>query len=241
MSYSKFRSLKNGYKTLKAKDIGGYAKVEYSLIEDERLRPSFKLVYAYLRSYMNLKTQVSSVSISLLMKKTGYSNGTINEAIKSLKRHGIIDVEKRASKVRDDAYSVYRFKINDERFAMISNIFLDSSKLTSKEKEFIILIFPYILENDTIGSVFEPVTLTSLAKKIGLTRATVSDRIESLKLKNLLFDYYSRNGGREHYTFVGYELNMKEIMLDNTNQIIKERNELYEIVRENGITYETKC
>lgn len=236
-----FRTLKNGYKTYNASEIGPHAQVHYSIIQDEKLRPSFKLVYAYLRSYMNLKTKTSSVSIHVLIKKTGYSNGTISNAISALAKKNIISIEKRKSKVRDDAYNIYRFNVDDKLFAMISNTFLDSQLLSSKEKEFILLLFPWILENDTIGSIEKPANMTLLSSYSGLTRTTVGDRLDTLKRKNLLFDYYSRNGNRESFTFVGYEFNMKAIMLDNSNELIKERNQLYEVIRENGITYETKC
>lgn len=231
-----------GYKTLTSKHIGRYAHVGYDLIKNTDLLPSYKLIYAYLRGYMHYQKKTTLMSLEMLSKKTSYSTRTIKNAIAKLVENDYLTVEqKKVSKDYNSTYmSLYSFKNDDPMFAMISNVFLESKLLSSKEKEFIILIFPYILPNDTIGSLEDPADTLWISNKTGLHRNTVIQRITSLRNKKLLSNHSTRYGYGEEKVKVGFYINLKKIMIDNANSIIEERNDLLTIVQDFGIKYEIK-
>lgn len=163
--------------------------------------------------------------------KTGYSNDTIDRAIKALKNAGVIEVERRRKVTKDNVttYNVYRFpKLEGDMFAMISFYFLESDLLTTKEKEFILLIFPKILTNDCIGSIENPMFVPQIAEYTEMSRPTVKQRIKSLEKKGLVRENWSRISGSHIPEMVGYEFDMKQIMLNATKNLMQERNELME-------------
>ncbi len=228
------RKYNDGYKTLTSAEIGQHSQVVYSLIKSDLL-PSHKLVYAYLRSYMNGKTGTSTVSLDTLASKIGYSRQTIFTAIKTLEERDYIFTETKRKKCGvankyATTYNVYSFPKKDEMFAMISFYFLASSIIDTKEKEFILLLFPYILGNDTIGSLDSPVFTGELTQLTRLTTHTVLKRVNSLMGKKLLTYHSTRYSNTEEPAPVGYKFDMRSIMLDANHNLIIENNELREAV-----------
>lgn len=231
-------SANSGYKTLKSKDIGPYLTIEYDLIKSEKIKPSTKLVYAFLKSYMSRATRIAVVSMNKLVIETGYSKTTINQAIRSLHANGAIDIRKRMSMSgpgRD--FNEYEFKLEGNMFAMITMMFLESRLLSIKEKEFIISVFPYILGNDTLGSIENPATISSIAKSVHMTYNTVGSRIDSLKKKGLIRDHYTKYGTHGRDRYVGFKLDMFSIMIDNMDAVLEDRARLRDILTEKGLRY----
>lgn len=226
----------SGYKTLSAKEVGWHARVSYNIINHEHLPPSCKLIYAFLLSYKKIDSDDAIVSYDLLRKKTGYSFQTLRESINMLEHYEFIKIRKRINGA--DArkiYNIYTFLKIDKDFAQITHKFLESTLLSTKEKEFILLIFPFLLPNDALGSLKEPANYSWLGMQIGLDRVTVSKRIRSLKKKMLVKDYYSRYGNNEEYEIVGWKFDMDAIMLDAQQNIVKERNEYYYTCKDYGL------
>lgn len=239
---NKMKPYNNGYKTLKAKDIGRHSQVGYDLIYNLDVKPSYKLIYAYLRGYMHADTQTTIMSIADLQVKTKYSTRTIQDGINCLIDVGYIVVNKRRESYDESGsyINVYSFPHEDHMFGMFSTVFLESKLLTPKEKELVILIFPYILGGDFIGSLEDPADYAWIAKRVGLHRDTVASRIRGLKQKNLMFERYARYGYGQKQVKVGFYIELKTIMIDNSNSLMQERNNFLRTVQDSGITYHLK-
>lgn len=226
-----------GYKTKKAKEIGAFVGVEGKLIENRNILPSHKVVYAYLKAHMNINTKQTCISIDTLTKKTCYSRRTIVNAIAELSKQGVIVISKRSSEMRPGhlEHNVYEFPLKGNAFYMITLFFLSSQILSVKEKEFLLLLFPYILGNDTIGAVGKPATISVIAKMIGLTYITVSKRIEGLRQKQLISEHYTRINMYNDKEFVGYRIDMRTIMIDNADNILRESMRIRTIAEDYGL------
>jgi hypothetical protein len=226
-----------GYKVLDSSDIGPYVKVEYDLIQNKDLPTPAKLVYAFLKTYENRADHTAVVSMDTLVRKSGYSKATINKSIRELESSGVISTKRMSNKKAGRGYNKYTLNINGGMFAMMTLVFVESKNLTCKEKEFILLVFPYILDNDTIGSLDNPYDPGVIAEKTGLSTRVVVERIKDLKLKNLIKDHYTKTGTHGRSFFVGYKFNMFDIMLSNTASIKEERDRFRSILEEKGLRY----
>jgi len=233
---SELKKYDDGYKTLHARDIGKHVQVEYPIIKNNKLLPSAKLVYAFIRLYMIRQTRKAYVSMRVLRKKTGYAYDTINKSIQKLLEHGYLVVEQEKLE-RDNRFvqNIYYFITDDEQFAQITNFFLESTLLSTREKEFILLLFPFLLPNDRVGSLSNIVDYPTLAGMTGLSINTVRSRMKSLRSKGLVEDAYARISGNHEERCVGWAFDMKAIMLDATINIAEERKMYYYRLKEYGL------
>lgn len=221
--------LNRGYKTLKAKEVGPHVKVGYDLIKSKDISPTAKIVYAYLKSFENKNTHTAIASMDLLVKKSGYHKSSIVKSLKILEEYGVIEVcKKSSSKHNGRFYNTYRFKIGDDMFAMITITFIESTILSRKEKEFLVMILPILLKNNTIGSLEKPATVLSISKDIGLTYRITKDRIDSLTKKGLITEWFTKKNTAGVSYYVGFHIEMTKIMLDALHVIREERNKYKE-------------
>lgn len=225
-----------GYKTMNGSDVGQHCRVGYSIIQSSKLKPSHKLIYAFILSYKRSNTNESIVTYQTLRDKTGYSYDTLRDSVQKLVDAGFIAVTKRSARGDNHhSYNIYSFLKIDEWFAQITHVFLESTIITVKEKEFILLIFPFLLPNNAIGSLNNPATNAWISEKTGLDRGTVRKRLEGLKEKQLAEEHFARYGPSYKEKNVGWKFNMDVIMLDAKQNVVKERNEYYYTCKDYGL------
>lgn len=232
----KYIEANRGYKTLTSNETGNSVNVGYDLIQNPGMSPSSKLIYAYLKSHEIKSSKTATVSMDTLSSKSGYAKHTVQAALSDLEAAGaIVTIRRESKRTKGRFYNEYKLNIDGDMFAMITMYFLESSLLTRKEKEFILLIFPLILGNDTIGSIKNPASFSFLSEQTGLTQKTISRRIHSLKDKGLVWDHYTKPGTHGRSFLVGYKFDMRTIMLNNNANIIQERNIQMKKLIENDI------
>lgn len=120
------------------------------------------LVYAYLRSYMNSKTNTCYPSMSLLSRDTELDCRTINKSIKSLIAQNLITVHLEGKK------KIYTFTdVSLKSFEPFSYEFLSSLAISARLKGYWILLQQYTFKDDGSGyakTTYTDVELSSLLK-----------------------------------------------------------------------------
>ena len=90
-----------------------FTMVENSVIEDERLLPSEKLVYVVLSKFASQERSCFP-SLSTLSKLSGYSKSTVVRAIKRLSSLGYLTKERRKDEVRGNISTFYTLTLPEE-------------------------------------------------------------------------------------------------------------------------------
>ena len=183
--------------------------IEDKLLKNKSILPSYKLIYLYLQSLANFKTKTTNMSFNDLTGKMPYTRTTIMKAVASLEKNKAINICKPIS-----GSHIYDFKKPTEACQVATFSFINSKKLSVKEKEFLLLILPYVSNVWTIGEYMSPATIPVIAKLTGLTYTTTKKRIDSLEAKGLIsktFFIINMYGDEE---FCGYRFDLEAIMLD---------------------------
>ncbi len=90
-----------------------FTMVENSMIEDERLLPSEKLVYVVLSKFASQERSCFP-SLSTISKLSGYSKSTVVRAIKRLSSLGYLTKERRRDEVRGNISTFYTLTLPEE-------------------------------------------------------------------------------------------------------------------------------
>ena len=90
-----------------------FTMVENSVIEDERLLPSEKLVYVVLSKFASQERSCFP-SLSTLSKLSGYSKSTVVRAINRLSYLGYLTKERRKDEVRGNISTFYTLTLPEE-------------------------------------------------------------------------------------------------------------------------------
>ena len=90
-----------------------FTMVENSVIEDERLLPSEKLVYVVLSKFASQERSCFP-SLSTLSKLSGYSKSTVVRAINRLSSLGYLTKERRKDEVRGNISTFYTLTLPEE-------------------------------------------------------------------------------------------------------------------------------
>lgn len=244
---TKLRKYNNGFKTLKG--IGQHYQIDSQVFKNH-LSMSTRLIYAFIRSYYWSETKVANVSFKKLSSNSGYSENTVRKAIAELASNHLIYVEKKTYRNENGGITTF----NSYSFPVITNYeritynFLHFSSLDNKDKEFIIMLLPYLLPNDCIGSIQSPANhkwiMECSKEQIGkpLSRTTVQRRLKSLKSKALIQDHYSETFYMTEPIWTGYKFDMFKIMgLDPVEVETKNVNSFEELYVNNSIKPEENC
>jgi predicted transcriptional regulator len=202
-----------GFKTLK--DIGQHIQIPETLF-NHLSKLSTKLIYGYLRSYLNGKNGKASVSIKKIAERSGYGDNKVSDAIATLSGDGLINI---IEIPRRNGFPFYEYTFAPHtKFERITNYFLDHPLLTLKEKEFIFSLSLKILPNDCIGSLENPVNAEKITEWINydldseISLSTVKRRLSSLTRKGFVKKKDSRISGGYDPEWTGYEFDMFAIM-----------------------------
>ncbi|MBL7968431.1 MAG: helix-turn-helix domain-containing protein [Prolixibacteraceae bacterium] len=225
------RKYNDGFKT--QNNIGPYVQIGH-IVYKTSLSLSTKLIYAYLKSFMDNKSGKAKVSYETLAKFSGYSDRKLRNSITTLENDGIITIKKRSLKLRNGVYSTfneYSF-MEDDRYERVTKGFLENKIMDNKDKEFVLGLILHLLPNDCIGSLERP-AYHSLIKKwledqsgSPMSESTLKRRLKSLKSKKLIIDHDSRYFERNDYVWTGYKFNMFKIMNITYNGLPKYKNDL---------------
>ncbi|MBW8330391.1 MAG: helix-turn-helix domain-containing protein [Prolixibacteraceae bacterium] len=206
-----------GFKT--KRNIGRFVQIDHSIYKAS-LSLSTKLIYAYLKSYMNIASGRTVISFEKLVKATGYGDRKLRNSINTLESEGIISIQKHYKKLESGVFScfhAYSFK-KDKHFERVTHSFLENELMDNKDKEFIFVLLFYILPNDCIGSVENPafhrLIMSWIYDQTGsaLSLSSTKRRLSSLKEKGIIVDKYSRSFDFPEDSWTGYKFNMSKIM-----------------------------
>lgn len=231
------------FRKIPDKLIGQHVKLLNAFIFDKGINPTEKLIYSFLLSRINWKTGVTQIPTENIKSVLGYSRPTIIKAINGLYEKGWLKITRlRLSKEYARNYANrYEFpkqpKGNISNYARLTKFFLDDPNLTHMEKEFILLIFPYLNSDGEIGSIDNPMSTRVIGRLIGVSNVTVHNRIHDLKDKGLLETVYECLDWTDKETIVGYVLDITTIMLRSIEHL---QQELARLLEERRIHRRTK-
>ena len=199
------------FKEHKDKEIGWHGKVKMKILkyDNKKLLPSAKVIYAYISMYADAKTKESIVSAEEMEKYLGYSDNTIRAAIEKLEDYGFLIRE--SSSGQKSKFSGIRTPIKHyERF---SSFFLKSQIIKKNDKEFLLLISPYIFrERDVIQY-----NNKEIAEKLGMSPKYIGDRIKNLKKLGYWLD---TKGKKDRHVFIS------SLQIDGATEVMNENIEL---------------
>lgn len=155
--------------------------------EKNQLTPIEKLVYVYLRRYMNEETKESFPSQERLAKDSGLSRSTIIKSIKSL-----IDLEYIEKVYSPTRVTHYRFK-KLLHFEPFSYEFLDNKDIKPLDKAYIIASQEHMFKNEE-GKGKMLYTNRELSELINMPQATISKCNRSLVGDKILSLATDNNG-----------------------------------------------
>lgn len=150
-------------------------KKVHQMIVEKKITSQSVLMYTYIGVSMNsYNDNKYSCSLQDFVDKFSYSKKSCIKYINSLLDCGLIELIKKGN---GKTKSTYRFIGNKEsKFERFTKIFVHSKDLSTKDKEFLILISPYILEkNSCITNNF-----SKIASWLNVNRATVARLFKSL-------------------------------------------------------------
>lgn len=183
--------------------------IEDKLLKNQSILPSYKLIYLYLKSLANFKTKTTNMSFNDLTEKMPYTRTTVIRAVESLEKNKAINLYKPSA-----GSHIYGFKKLTGTCQVATFSFINSKKLSVKEKEFLLLILPYVSNVWTIGEYMSPATIPVIAKLTGLTYVTTKKRIDSLEAKGLMSKTFEIINLYRDEEFCGYRFDLEAIMLD---------------------------
>jgi len=164
---------------IKKRKDGKECKVSRKVLGD-----SAKLVLMYMKLFIDPKTAtrdrlgIANLSLIDISKELGCDRQTVKNAIDQLRSKKYIqfdDLERSTNKTEFEILK--KAKTNKRGFERFTPIFLTSEAITMKQKEFLMLISPFLSkkEIDTL-----PLNNSEIAKNTGLTSPTIRKRIKEL-------------------------------------------------------------
>ena len=144
------------------------------------MTPEEKLVYAYLKRYMNGQTYEAWPSLPTLCKEVRMNKNKLQEHLKSLEDKKFIQIIKRPGKS-----SIYKFNkwVNFEPF---SEEFLTDKKTSLDEKQFLICAQEHMFINPETHDGKISYSDLELSRRTGLDRRTIKKVNTSLKEKGFM-------------------------------------------------------
>ena len=193
------------------------------------------LVYAYLRSYMNSKTNTCYPSMSLLSRDTELDCRTINKSIKSLIAQDLITVHLEGKR------NVYTFtNISLNSFEPFSYEFLASLSIPPKLKGYWILLQQYTFKDDGSGYAKTTYTDFELSEILQIPLRTIKSYNKQLKIAGVLSVYPTKSKtelGEQRYLklfnlekisqdmfFVKEQLNEHDKKIEVLERLVEEQN-----------------
>lgn len=193
---------------------GSYAIMSTKSLTTTEISTQSKMILTLLRLHAGRDMVVSErVTPRSINDCFGYHPNKIRESLNELNLIGYIDIEDVSSRNKKITITCKKNPKKYERFTML---FVYSKRLSTRDKEFIMLISPYVnLVSDVI-----PLSDAEIAKKIGYSESTVRNHIYSLKSLGYWTDF---DGRRNLY--------MLAIMTDASADSIEEVYRLKETVQ----------
>lgn len=169
------------------------------------------LVYAAIALHTDSETGKARIAIRTIAEKYNIASSKVEPAIQRLKKNGYLSYSQLPSLTNDYVFNEYEFPVIKD-FLMLKPELLDEDL---KPKERGILIYLQLAAERELNTIMET-TIEGLAKRIGITRQTMSKYYKMFEKKGYMWKelYYHTKmlvGGNE-------EINTKE----TRNAIIKE-------------------
>lgn len=158
-----------------------YYHAQYVQIPSEickKVKNKENLVYAVIRMHMNKDTKEAFPSIKLICEKTGLSDKTVMNAIKSLKDDGHIFVTKRG---RSNIYTFKSFNKNYERFTFE---FINKLELTPELKSYIMGSFPSSFKDSELA--ISTISDRKIMEDFGISPKTITRYDTELSKQNIM-------------------------------------------------------
>lgn len=144
------------------------------------LTPDEKVLYAYIKQYMNTKTRTCYPSLRTIQKQTGFTPRYITELSNSLEAKGVFTVTRRKGKS-----NLYTFT-NWDKFEPFSTEFLNNNKTSKDEKKFIICAQEHMIINPDTHCGKISYSDNMLSQKTGLNRKFIKKVNNSLEDKGYM-------------------------------------------------------
>lgn len=149
-------------------------------LSSKGLKHNDPYVYACIKKYMNNTTKSCYPSMSTLEKVSGFKRKRLESSIERLESAGYLTVNRQFGHSNEYVFNDY------QKFEIFSYDFLEDTRLTSKEKAYIVATQQYMFKNIELNQGFMSFSAEELGNKIGLSRPTLMSLEKSLQSKNVL-------------------------------------------------------
>ena len=149
---------------------------------EKKIKPTDRLVYAHLRSYMNKDTYECFPSLQTLASKSGLSINTIQRSINSLIKLGYVQ-KISGGKGRSNKYKFPKLEDDFERF---TPEFLSHKDTTANEKAYLIGLQSQCYKNGQYA--LTTYSNRELAENLNMSEASVQRYNSSLKSKDIMLE-----------------------------------------------------
>lgn len=143
------------------------------------LKPGDLLIYATLKRHMDKDTKTCYPSLETIAKESGASINTVRNGIQNLINNKYIEVFPRG---RGKLYKFLKW----DKFEPFSYDFLDNTKLSFKEKAYILATQQYMFKKEETQDGIVTYNNIELSKRLNISPSTISRLDSSLKEKEIL-------------------------------------------------------
>lgn len=155
-----------------------HTQLPNDMLDASELVPKDLLIYVTIKRHQNSKTKEAFPSLDTICKESGASKPTVRKCIENLKKAGYITVRKKGRN------NIYKFNPY-VKFEPFSEEFLDSTKIDSNVKAYILGTQEHLFKNEK-GFGATSYSDKQLAEKLNLDTRTVAKYNKILEEKGFL-------------------------------------------------------